>query len=228
MEKNIYDLIISELILSGTGASGGSTSSAGPRLELTNSRNIVDISVPASGETLTYTSKILNIPDGYTISSHIVTPTSGTQETTTSNTLITSSKVLTIASVGGTFVTTSEATLTKSGSQTYILTAINTITGVAPMYFGLKVGPAYSTNDLTAQASTKNTFELTTGSRRLHIVLPTSLPPLLSVTDPNGLIIPVSSFVTPQVIDNNQKYYVLNWDTELTGTNKKKFTLNFN
>jgi hypothetical protein len=228
MEKNIYDLIISELIVSGTsaGAGGGSTSSGSARLDLTNSLNIIDINAPVSNVTLTYTSQILNIPAGYTIFSHTVSAPVGAPETSTSNTFTTNSKLLTISSVGLTFQTTSVAVLKKTGEADITLTATNIITGVAPMYFGVKTGTALNTTSLNAQSSTKNTFELTSGTGRLYIVLPTTTATLLSVTDSNGLIIPISSFTA--TTNGSLKYYILNWDTEFTGTNKKQFTLNFN
>jgi len=229
MEKNIYDLIISELVLLGTSGGsggGGSTSSAGPRIELTNSLNISEIDAPTSSLLLTYTSQILNIPAGYSITSHTINAPVGAPETTTSNTFTSNSKTLIIGAVGQTFLTTSTAVLTKTGEPNITLTATNTITGVAPMHFGVKAGTALNTTSLATQASTKNTFEIISGSGRLYIVLPTSFSPLLSVTDSNGLIIPASSFTT--TTSGSQKYYILNWDTEFTGTNKKKFTLNFN
>ena len=60
---------------------------------------------------------------------------------------------------------------------------------------------------------------------RLNVVVPTANGSIVSVTDNNGLIIPLSSFLLTTV--GSFDHYVLTYDTQLTGTNIKTFTINY-
>jgi hypothetical protein len=230
-ESNIYDLVISELILrsgSGTGGSGGSGSSIA-QIQLTNSLNTKEVQENYYGS-ISYTSEILNIPTGYSVktSTHIIDYPGSTPSTISSlNTATGAPLTLILGSIGSTFTVTATATLEKSGSADIVLTATSTITSVLPLYYGIK---AYSANPvvsgLSAQANSIHTFNLTNSSLgRLYIVLPTNLLPILSVTDQNSNIWPISDFTVINV--GSFKYYILNWDISLTNTNLKYFTINF-
>jgi hypothetical protein len=228
MEKNIYDLIISELIIAGNTTSGSSGGNSGvPKVTLSNDSNTIDVNVPAT-PVVVYRSEISNIPSGYTVFSHTITYPGGVTGASTSSLVVTGNITLSIPSLGNTATATSNVTLKKAGEVDIILTSSNTITGVAPLYFGVKTNGDLTITSLTAQPSTKLDFSLTTTSiGRLYIVLPTALAAnFKSITDPNGLIIPAASFTANLV--GNFTYYILNWNTQFTGANQKKFIINLN
>lgn len=229
MEKNIYDLIISELIIAGNANNGNTGGSSGtPKVTLSNNLNIIDINAPATPVVI-YKSEISNIPSGYTIFSHTITYPGGVTGNSTSPLVVTGNITLSIPTVGSIATATSNVILRKAGEVDIILTSVNTITGVTPLYYGiLPFANPPVTAGLIAQSSTKFDFYLTSSAvGRLYIALPVSITPTIkSVTDPNGLLIPIESFTV--ITNAGYKYYILNWDTQLTGSNQKKFIINFN
>jgi hypothetical protein len=230
MESNIYDLVISELILrSGDGSGSGGSSSSIAQIQLTNSLNTQEVQENYNGP-ITYTSEVLNIPTGYSIktSTHTIDYPGSTPSTVSSiSTSVGAPLTLILGSIGSTFTVTATVTLEKSGSADVILTTSSTITAVLPLYYGIK---AYSANPSTAalnvQANSAHTFILTNSTLgRLYIVLPVNLSSIMSVTDQNNNVWPVSDFTL--INAGSYNYYILNWDISLTNTNLKYFTINF-
>jgi hypothetical protein len=226
MESNIYDLLISELVLR-VNDSGVSYSS--PKLVMSNSLNSNNVQENFSGS-VAWTSEIINIPVGYTVkaNSHVITyPTAAPAVIGSSEELIGSPIATILGAVGSTFIVTSTITLEKSGDPDIILNSSNTLTSVLPLYFGVKAYSGTPTvTSLTGQAVTNLQFTLTsTILGRLYVVLPVSSPAVLSVTGPSGLIYPATDFEL--ITSGSFNYYILKWDTIFTGTNIKNFTINF-
>lgn len=229
MESNIYDLTISELILKANGGGVSSSSNVVPRVVLTNSLGVNELEENYNGS-ITYTSTVVNIPSGYSVqaSSHVISYPNGAPNTVGStDTLTGASTTIILGAVGTTFVVTTTVTLTNGVDPDIILNGTHTMTATLPMYYGVK---AYSlTPDLTnlsKQANTNLTFSMTNSIvGRIYIVLPIGASSIISVTESNGIIYPVSDFDI--IVSGSFTYYILKWDTQLTGTNLKYFTINF-
>jgi hypothetical protein len=226
-KDNIYDLIISELIL----RLEASDIEGGPTLTLVSSLD--SPLVPTNfNENVIFTSILTNIPTGYSItaSSHVITYPTMDPPTVGSDSVVSGSPTpVILGSVGSTFVVTSTITLEHATESDIILNAIYTITTVEPTYFGVK---AFSltpdTIGLDTIASTSNTFQMTTSILgRLYVVTPLGVDPIISITDHNGLVYTIADDFTVST-SGGFTYYILNYDTQLTGTNIKTFTINFN
>jgi len=227
-ESNIYDLVISELILKADGA-GVNSSSSVAQLVLSNSLNVTEVQENYNGP-ISYTSNVYNIPAGYSVkaSTHTITYPNGATQTVSSSAAATGAPTtLILGVVGSTFVVNATATLEKSGSADIVLTTSMTITSVLPLYYGVKANSLTPTTaGLSQQANSNHEFILTTSTLgRLYIVLPTGAAAILTVKDPNGNLYPASDFDV--TVSGSYKYYILKWDILLTGANLKYFTINF-
>jgi hypothetical protein len=231
MESNIYDLTISELILKAGGGSGGSGggSNVVPRVVLTNSLGVNELEENYNGS-IAYTSTVVNIPSGYSVqaSSHVISYPNGAPDTIGStDTLTGASTTIILGAVGSTFVVTTTVTLSNGVDPDIVLNGSHTMTAVLPMYYGVKANSL--TPDITGlskQANTNLTFSMTNSIfGRIYIVMPVGTSPIVSVTESNGIIYPVSDFNI--IVSGSFTYYILKWDTQLTGTNLKYFTINF-
>jgi len=233
MESNIYDLVISELILKNSSGGGSISGTSAPKLSITSTAAKNEI-VVNTNTSITFTSIVTNIPSGYSVKSntHILTFDSGNNGTSTNSAdTLAITKVVRLDAISAVYVVDGSITLQKSGEADIVLTANLTITASLPLFYGIKTystTPTYST--LSTISSTTREFTLVSSSLgRIYIVMPATLT-LVTLVDPNGLIIPVSSFElnnSGQLYNGiNYKYYMLNWDTQLTGTNNKLFKLN--
>ncbi len=233
MKKNIYDLVATELILR---AGSGSSIGAYPAL-LTITSDIGSTEVMVGyNENHSFTSVVENIPTGYTISpdSHVMTYPSSADTIGSAESISTTGVTVNIGStLGGTYVVTSSVTLVNLGDTSQpdiILTGTMTITSVLPLYYGVK---AYTDTPSTllgleTAAYSSTSFTLyNTILGRLYIGLPTTLSPLISITDSNGMIITADKFTLISNTSEYINYFILNHDTQLTGLNSKKFTINF-
>ena len=226
-KDNIYDIIITELIL----RSDNVNSTLGlPTVVITSTiPNTVPANFNGSG---VFTSQVYNVPSGYTIdpNSHIITYPIAVPPTIGSNPVLTGGATNVILGINGTtYVVNTTITLIHSTNPPITITGSYTITAVAPMYYGIK---AYSsspdTTGLALTSSLMTSFQMTTSNfGHLYIALPTGMNPLVSVTDPNGLIYTIANDFT-LMTNTGYDYYILNYGTQLTGSNVKTFTLNFN
>lgn len=225
-KDNIYDLIITELILR---IQALAATSNAPSIILTSSVNTtVAENFNSSG---VFVSQVINIPAGYSIqaNSHIITYPTAVPPTTGSAASLASPSINVILSTpGSTFVVTSTVILEHATDPDIVLNQSYTITAIAPMYFGVKAFDATpTTSGLNTTASDASTFQLTnTIVGRLYIVRPIGATPVVSVSDHNGLVTVVANDYTI-ITSGGLDYYILNYDTQLTGTNIKTFTLNF-
>lgn len=224
-KHNIYDKIISELILRLTTASNNS----GPTLKLTSTLGSTSVPVGYSGN-ITFTSEVLNIPLGYSIdtNTHTIAYPGATPPTTGSSALLTGPSIpVALALLASTFVVTSTVVLISGSGPNIVLTDSITITAVAPGYFGvLPYNPVLTTTGLTSFAPSVPQFQLTsTGIGRLIIALPIGSGSILSISQDNGLIYPVSDFSVATYL--GFVYYTLTYDTQFTGVNVKTFTINY-
>jgi len=227
MKDNIYDIIITELIL---GAAAGATSAVGaPTVTLTSTANTEVSELFSSNGT--FTSTVTNIPTGYSVkaSTHIITtPTAPVTTTGSTSLLTTTSHAIVLGTVGSTFVVNTTVTLEHTSDPDIVLVDTFTITSVLPIYYGVKL---YSATPVIAGLSTTamsdTVFSLTSSSvGRIVLALPVSLPALVSLTGPNGLVYTVANDFTVITV-GSLDFYQLTYDTQLTGTNIKIFTLNY-
>lgn len=225
-QNNIYDYTVSELILRLDSAT--STSSYSPNIVITNSLNALTVPENYNGS-VTFTSEVTNIPSGYSVkvNTHVITFPTGAASVTNSSAVSTGTDTVIVGVLGSSYVLSVSMTLEHSTLADIDLTATHTITSVLPIYYGVKTFEvAPDTTSLLEISSEEVVFNLTSTSvGRLNIVIPTPLGAMLSVTDHNGLIIPASSFLLTVVGSLN--HYVLTYDTQLTGTNVKTFTINY-
>ena len=230
MESNIYDLIISELILrADNGAGSPISNNIVPRVVLTNSLGVSELQENYNGS-LSYTSTVLNIPSGFTIkaNTHVIDYPNADPDTIGSTSVITGPPTtIILGAVGSTFVVTTTVTLENGIDPDIVLIGSHTMTASLPLYYGVKADSL--TPDITSllpQADSNLTFSMINSIvGRLYVVLPIAANPIVSITENNGNVYPVSDF---NIISSGSfKYYILKWDTQLTGANIKYFTINF-
>ena len=225
-KDNIYDLTITELILR---LSAGSSAVGAPLLTITSPLGS-EVQENFNGNAI-FTSVVTNIPTGYTVKadSHIITtPTAPITTTGSTASLDTASHSVILGAVDSTYVVTSTVTLEHNTEADIVVNGTYTITSILPMYFGVK---SYSASpdetSLTAQESSASSFIMTSSSiGRIYVVLPTSIADLVSITGPSGLLYSIANDFSV-ITSGSFKYYQLNHDTQLTGSNEKTFTLNF-
>lgn len=223
-KDNIYDLIISELILRIAALTTANTTF----LSITNSIGSNEVPVGFGGNII-FTSTVENMPTGYTISgtTHTINYPSGAPTTGSSNPLSGPSIAVALASLGDTYTVTSTVTITD-GVTPIILNATHVITAVSPAYFGVQpysVTP--TTSALTAMANTSNQFSMTnSGIGRLVLALPLGSPSPVTISDQNGLVYVVANDFS-LVTNGGYNFYQLNYDTQLTGANVKLFTISY-
>lgn len=224
-KNNIYDLISSELIMR-AGATAGNTINT---VHIAMSSTLLINSVHENfNQSVNFTSSILNLPAGWTVvpNTHVVTyPSTATQ--TSSDAIFTGTSVTVIlAGAGTTFVVTSTANVTD-GVDIITLTGSITITAVLPIYYGVKAAPVTVADytGLSQISSLQNTFDLTSTSiGRIYVVVPnTGVLDFNGLIDPNGLILPVSDFVSENI--NSYTYWYTIYDTQLTGATVKTFEI---
>jgi hypothetical protein len=226
-QDNIYDYTVSELILRLD--ANTATDSYTANLIINNSLGQDTIEASSSTAGVTFTSTVINFPSGYSVkaNTHILTFPNATPPVTTSGSVSSGTTTMILGAIPSTFIVTSAITLEHATSPDIVLAGSQTITAVLPIYYGVK--PFEVTPDVTSLeqiSSSVTTFDLTsTILGRLNIVIPTSTGTMLSVTDDNGLIIPASDFLKTTILGFD--YYVLIYDTQLTGTNLKTFTINY-
>lgn len=225
---NIYDIVISELILR-SGEISGSVSA--PSVSLRNPDGDVREVHAGYIESLTFKSDIDVMPMGYSVvaDSHVIsTPTSPFTTIGSTSTVTTIPVVVNLPTIGDTYVVSTTVDITN-GVDTITMTDTWTITAVGTLYYGVKPFELIPvTTELEETASSSTTFDIVgpTVIGRLNIVLPVTMPTLVSVVDPSGLIITIADDFTVTTSGPN-KFYVLNYDTELTGPSTKTFGLNF-
>ena len=225
-KDNIYDKIVSELILR---LDANTASNSMPILALTSSLGTNQVPVGFSSN-VAFTSEVLNIPLGYTVTTntHVITYPSVTPPTVGSTLILTGASIpVTIASLGGTYTVNTNVTLSNGVDPDINLTSTLVITAVSASYFGVvpfAVTPTLA--GLTAFASTVSSFDIiSTGVGRLLIALPVGSPAMLSLEQDNGLIYPVSIFTA--ITSGGYVYYQLNYDTQFTGPFLKTFTIHY-
>jgi hypothetical protein len=242
-KSNIYDLHLSEILLrtccdfsgnAGAGAAGANV----PSLALSSS---IGATMPASLSTqASFTSEVIGMPAFYTVQgvTHVITYPDLTTTVGSSTPLTGALQTVVSGLVGTTYTVTStvviEDLVNAIPGVDITLTATMVITAVLPTYYGVKVSEAIPTITSLYQISSSSTqFSMTTSVvGRMYVVIPTaisSVTPMLTLAGPNGLTYPASDFAvsTFAVGANSYDYYILNYDTQLTGTNVKTFTINF-
>jgi len=223
---NIYDLIISELILRVETLTSTVTA---PNILLSSTLPGNTVAEGFNGNTV-FTSTVVNIPSGYSIqtNSHVITyPVALPVSTVGSVDAMTGPSVnVILGAAGSTFTVNTTVTLEHLTSPDIILNGSFVITSVLPIYYGVK---AYSvspdTTGLSTISSSSVNFQMVSSILgRLYIVAPVALPLVVSVVDQNGLVYSVEDEFTVSVI-GTLRYYILNHDTQLTGTDTKIFTI---
>jgi len=226
MKSNIYDLLISELVLnSGSGSSTPSTSTV-TSLTLSNDLGSNSVIVNFVGN-VTYTSTVNNMPAGYSISasSHVINYPATAATVGSGSPIVGAATPVVLNTNGATFTVTSTVTLTSLTDPTIVLNATNTITAVASIYYGVKPYESFPIlTSLSSQPYTLNQFSLTsTVLGRFFIVFETGLLNFDGLLDDGGQFWPVSDFTL--ITNLGYDFYQLNWDTQLTGTVPKIFTI---
>jgi hypothetical protein len=228
-KDNIYDLTISELILRAAATASASIGAAA--LTITNSTNSNQVQAGYNGN-MTFTSTLTNIPAGYTISgtTHVITYPTAIPTTTGSTSILTGPSVnVILGAVGSVFTVTSSVTLVHATLPNIIVNGSQTITSVLPIYYGIKPYEAAPTiTGLSQIANSATSFPMTTSVvGRMFVAIDTSITtPMVSLTGPNGLIYTVANDFT-LTLSGSYNFYQLNYDTQLTGTNIKTFTINY-
>lgn len=225
-KENIYDSVISELILAGTSASSGVTGA--PRLDVSSTLLINTVPENFSGSAA-FSSTVVNIPTGYTVKANSHTITYPTAEPTTvgsTETVTGPSTSVILGAVGSTFTVSFQITLEKSGDPDIVIDKDLVLTSVLPTYFGFKVYEAAPVlTGLSEMSSNSTQFQLPAGSvGRIFVAVPTTLAPIVSLQDANGLLIPASSFTA--TVSGSHTIYQLNYDTQITGF-ARSFEINF-
>jgi len=133
-KDNIYDSIISELILRLAAVDAATTT----YLSISNSLSSQEVYAGFSG-TVSFTSTVNNMPTGYSVSGTTHTlnyPVSPTQETSSSFTFGGSNVSVSLATIGDTFTVTSSVTLSHATLADISLTGTTTISATTPIYMG--------------------------------------------------------------------------------------------
>ncbi len=237
-QDNIYDLIISELILrldATTAANQGA-----PGILITSNLASANEAAENSNQSVVFSSTVQNIPTNYTVqaSSHTMEfPSTVTSPDVTgsTDTITGTDSTVILGAIGSTYTVTSTVILEDLATGGADITLVSTyvITSVLPIYYGVKAAETTATvptvpdtTGLLTAANSATYFQMTTSIvGRLFVVIPTTNSALLTITGPNGLIIPISDFTATTV--GSLVYYELNYDTQLTGSNLKTFTLNY-
>jgi len=226
MKDNIYDSVISELVLRTDAATAANVSAA--RLQLTSSIGLN--TVPEnSNQNATFTSRILNLPYGWVVdgTTHTITYPIVAAETSSSDDFTGSSVAVILGAAASTYIVTSTVDITD-GDTIITLNATLTITAVLPIYYGIKAVPVVSpdSSSLYEMSSEEESFQLTTASPgRLYVAIPTASngADFKGIQDSNGLLIPVGDFVL--TIVGSYHFYYTNYDTQLTGSIIKSFLI---
>lgn len=225
-KDNIYDLILAELILKA--AAAASVTSA-PNILLSHTLSGNTVAENFNGNTV-YTSNVVNIPSGYTIqaNSHTITYPIAVPPTTVSSAVSVTGPTVNVilGAAGTTFTVNATVTLTHATLPNIVLNATSVITAVAPIYYGVK---AYAVTPnvvgLATIASNATTFQMTTSILgRIYVVTPVTANSITAIVDQNGMVYTIVGDFTVSVV-GAQRFYILNYDTQLTGTNIKTFTL---
>jgi len=227
-KDNIYDKIISELILRIAALTNAATAQLVITTDLPGNSNNVPVGYSGS---IVYTSTVQNMPSGYSVSgtTHVITYPAPNPATSGSTDALSGPAIpVSLVTLGATYTVTSTVTLSKPGDPDIVLTGTHTITAVSPAYYGVQPYSATPvTAGLTAMASTDTQFTMTTSPLgRFIVALPVGSPALVSVFGPNGLVYTVVSDFTP-ITAGGYIFYQLNYDTQLTGTNVKTFTISY-
>jgi len=230
MKNNIYDLIISELVIdagatTGSGSTPGTGNVSGASLSLTT-LNSLNVGVNMNTE-FVYTSTLYNMPVGYTVQSHSITSNGGTIASgatgVLSNTL--TSETVNIPTVGGVYIITSTATLISQGNPNIIVSSTLTITAVNVVKYGLlplttpvdisvlQVAPMGSTYTIAASAVVG----------RITFVIPGGVDPITKIIDNHGMQMMVSEDFT-MVLESGNQVYTLDYDTQII-SGPKTFTI---
>jgi hypothetical protein len=225
-QPNIYDFVISELIL----RTQQDQSMTSPYLTLTSSLNSLFTPINFNAPVV-FSSLVNNLPYGYEVNSHTLSFPNGA-DVSNSDILVQSGNISVVLNdLGNTYTVEAEAVLVHSTDPTnnanITITGTLILTAVAPIYYGVKpfIVPITTAN-LSTIASTNNQFSFTsTDLGNLHIALPSSLPNLVSVTDHNQNIWPISDFSS--IVVGGFKYYVSVSEMQFTGSYIKTFTLNY-
>jgi hypothetical protein len=232
MKDNIYDLIISELILRDDSSSV--LNQGAPYLSLVSSLSGNTVPENFNGSAF-FTSTVNNIPSGYGVklNTHVISyPTLDPPDSGSSTPFSGSTITVILGAVGSTFTVLSTVTLEHLidpiANPDIILNGSFTITSVLPIYYGVKTLSLPPNNSsLSEISSATNQFTLTSTSLgRLYIGIPIANGPMVSITDYNGLVLTQSSNFTSYVV-GSYNYYVLNYDTIFLGSNQKIFTINY-
>lgn len=228
MENNIYDLVISELILKGTGSAGGVSTA---KLVISSTLGATTVQENFNGP-VAFTSSVENMPTGYTVqaASHVINYPGGTPSTSSTGNeeeITGPSITVILGAVGSTYEVTSTVILEKAGEADITLNGSLTITSVLPTYYGVKAFEALPTlTALTEMSSDSTSFTLTSSSEgRLFVAVPTAQAPITSIVTPSGLFIDVDEFTS--TVSGSHTIYQLGYDTILTGSNNKTFNINF-
>jgi hypothetical protein len=228
MNTNIYDRQIVELfhrLGAGSFTGGGIT-----KLVLSVNAASIDVTFPYNSNHV-FTSQLVNIPSGYSIttSSHVISYPNAVDTVGSAPSISGGAVPVILGALNDTYIVTSTVTLEHATEPDIILTDSITITAVASLYYGVTTYTALPTiAGLAETNSTASTFILTSSSLgRLLIGIPVALPPLLSVTDNNGLVFPISDFTVTTAEAGTINMYQLNYDTIFSGSNIKEFTLNY-
>lgn len=234
MNKNLYDQVIGNMILRGAVLGSNTDENSNGQPMLTLSANAVQSVLPGFVANVIYTSALNFIPVGYAIlaNSHVVDFPSTTDVVSSLQTVVCGAVAVNLPATGNTFTVTSTITLVHQtdtdANPNIVLTAEYIVTAIAPMYYGIKAANfgAPDLSSLTSQVYTDHTFIMTSSIvGALYVVLPLVADPLVSVSIDNGTLIPVSDFT---IFTNlSYKFYILSYNTQLTGTSEKTFTLNF-
>lgn len=230
MDKNIYNEIISELILRIDNSNQASLANA--RLTLSSDLGFDTVPENFNETGVSFTSTVQNMPTGYTVvpNSHVINYPGSTPSVENSSTTIIGQADVILGGVGSTFNVNSTVDITN-GVDTITLTTSLNITAILPIFYGVKAAQIGSPTslDLTPMTSESKKFHLVdTTVGRLYIVIPTATGggDFKGIHDFNGIFIPADNF--EQVTKNSHEYWVLKYDTQMTGNYNKEFLIVYN
>ena len=228
-KTNIYDVVISELILRSENSDASNLNFANLIITSNISQNTVPQNFNRSD--LEFKSTLENLPNGFSIvpNSHVMSYPDSTADTVGSDVTINiSNKTVILGSVGSVYTVSSVIQITD-GIDTITIEAEYNINAVLPIYYGVKPAPVGNpnTSGLFEISSDNRFFKLdTTSIGRLFVIVPSGLGQLFKgVHDANGFFIPTSSFTT--YTDGTYYYYYTSYDTQFTGNYTKTFLMVF-